>query len=383
MSDHLDTRPSERAREEFSEPPKGFNLRNLAYHGKSAAAVIVALVVLVGGGWFALSTVQSQLREALTSEDYLGPGEEEILIEVPSGAGVSEIGSILVEHDVIRSTDAWSDAVNAAEEEVNLQAGWYQMLTQMSAEQALDRMLDPNALDQEKVTVREALRLEEQYEEISEATDFSVEELEAAGADGEAYGLSPWAEGNPEGFLFPDTYNVQTAAGPIPVLSAMATQFESVADDVELEKRAEELGYTPRELVVVASIIEAEVRRDEDRPKVARVLYNRLEQGMPLQLDTTVKYANGVRGNSQTTEEERKFDSPYNTYLYEGLPPGPIGAPGKSGLEAAANPADGNWLYFVAVDLETGETKFADDAAGHQANVEEYRQWCWDNQGKC
>lgn len=393
MSDPVDTRPHGRGaaeapeprdgRGELPTPPSGVNLRSVAYHGKSAIAVLISLAVLVGGGWFAMTKLQSGIEGFLTAEDYRGPGETEILVEVPSGSSVSEIGALLVEKDVIKSTEAWRNAVRNRTDEVNLQAGYYQLLTQMSAAQALDRMLAPDALKQEKVTIREGLRIGEQYEALAKATGMSVEEFEAAAKDGKSYGLSPWAEGNPEGFLFPDTYNVQVAAGPTPVLAAMAGQFDKVAGDIDLEKRANELGRSPREIVTVASIIEEEVRRDEDRPKVARVLYNRLDKGMKLQLDTTVMYANNKRGGASTSEEMRKNPSPYNTYVADGLPPGPIAAPGKAALEAAANPADGNWLYFVAVNLETGETKFADDAAGHQRNVETWRRWCSENKGKC
>ncbi len=167
----------------------------------------------------------------------------------------------------------------------------------------------------------------------------------------------------------------------------MAENFTKKATDIKLEEKAKALGRSPRDVVIVASIIEAEVRRPEDRPKVARVLYNRLDKNMPLQLDTTVEYANNKpRGQgATTTDQERANPSPYNTYLHPGLPPGgPISAPGKAALEAAAAPPEnGGWMYFVAVNLDTGETAFADTFDQHQANVKKFQEWCQSHQGRC
>ncbi|HEY9293616.1 MAG TPA: endolytic transglycosylase MltG, partial [Microlunatus sp.] len=131
------------------------------------------------------------------------------------------------------------------------------------------------------------------------------------------------------------------------------------------------------------SLIEAEVNRPADRPKAARVIYNRLAAGMPLQLDSTVHYAIGRRGKVTTTAQERANKSPYNTYVHKGLPPGPIGAPGKAALEAAANPAAGDWLYWVAVNPDSGETVFTKTKAEHDAAVARFQQWCRTHSGKC
>jgi len=136
----------------------------------------------------------------------------------------------------------------------------------------------------------------------------------------------------------------------------------------------------------VASIIEREVSRDEDRPKVARVIYNRLARGMRLEMDSTVHYIVNESGKVFTSAEQRNIDSPYNTYLKKGLPPGPISAPGRKSLEAAVNPAEGDWLFFVAVNLDTGETEFNSDLNGHNASRDKLNQWCNasdENRAKC
>lgn len=351
---------------------------------KSGLAVLVALTILFGGGWYAYSKVSEAVTGAFAVDDYPGPGEEDITVEIPMGSTLSQIGGILEEEDVIASAEAFDKATRENPKSENLQAGTYKLKTKMKASDALQALIDAGVQDAKKFTVVEGLRLNEQVAALAEQLERPEDEVKAALEDPASYKLSPWAEGNPEGFLFPDTYDV-TGGDPKLAATLMAEHFTKVATDIELEKKANELGRSPREIVTVASIIEAEVRRPEDRPKVARVLYNRLDDGQKLELDTTVEYANNKpRGSgATTTDEERANPSPYNTYVHPGLPPGPISAPGRQALEAAANPADGNWRYFVAIDLDTGETAFADTFEEHQQNVGRFQQWCQNNPGKC
>jgi UPF0755 protein len=204
--------------------------------------------------------------------------------------------------------------------------------------------------------------------------------LEAALADTAALGLPAYAEGEPEGFLFPATYEVQPSTTEAQAMAAMTAKFSEVAAAVQLEQRAAALGYSPREVVTIASIVQAEARLPEDFGKIARVVYNRLEAGMPLQMDSTVAFANDVV-TVFTTDEQRAVDSPYNTYLVTGLPPGPINSPGEEALEAALSPTEGPWTYFATVNLDTGETKYATTFDEHQANVAELQRWIADNPG--
>lgn len=351
---------------------------------KNTFAVVLSLVILFGGGFYAYAKVSHAVKSAFTAEDYPGPGEKDVSVEIPPGSTISEIAGYLHDADVIASTDAFDEAVQDFPNASDLQAGTYQMKTKMKAHDAIDLMLKSGLKGGKTFLVREGLRLGEQYKAISDKTEIPIDKLEAAGRDGASYGLSPWANGNPEGFLFPDTYQI-AGNDPKAPLKVMAANFDRKTKEIQLEERAKALGRSPRDLVIVASIIEAEARRDEDRPKIARVLYNRLAADMPLQLDTTVDYANNrPRGTgASTTDAQRANPSPYNTYVHKGLPPGPISAPGLASLKAAANPAEGNWKFFVAIDLATGETAYADDMAGHQANVNRWRQWCSQNPGKC
>jgi UPF0755 protein len=128
--------------------------------------------------------------------------------------------------------------------------------------------------------------------------------------------------------------------------------------------------------------LEKEVRGEGDRAKAARVIYNRLEKNEPLGLDSTVIYAENLDTNT-TTAKDRDSDSKYNTYKHAGLPPGPIAAPGRAALEGAANPADGDWMYWVTVNYDTGETKFAKTLAEHNRYVKEFQAWCQAKKGRC
>lgn len=353
---------------------------------KSICAVLVSLAVLIGGGLFAYNKVGSAVAGVLISEDYPGPGEDEVAVEIPQGATLDEIGAILKDAGVVASTGAFSRAAGQVPNANQLQAGTYTLKTKMKASDAIKEMLDAGVKSGKRFLIREGLRLNEQVAALAEQTGIPAERYEEALKNPEGYGLPAMANGNPEGYLFPDTYEM-SGNDPNAALKQMTANFNRKANEVQLEARARELNRDPAQLVIVASIIEAEVRRPEDQAKVARVLYNRLDAQPPmkLQLDTTVEYANNKpRGTgATTTDAERANPSPYNTYAHFGLPPGPISAPGKAALEAAANPAEGNWKFFVAINLETGETAFADTFAEHEQNVRKFQAWCQANPGKC
>jgi UPF0755 protein len=170
------------------------------------------------------------------------------------------------------------------------------------------------------------------------------------------------------------------------VIKLATAQFNEVAKGLDFQAAAKRNDLNAYQALVVASIIEREVRRDEDRPKVARVIYNRLAEGMRLEMDSTIHYLVNESGKVFTSAEQRKIDSPYNTYLKKGLPPGPISSPGRKSMEAAVNPAEGDWLFFVAVNLDTGETEFNSTLEGHNASRRKLNEWCTasdENRKKC
>ena len=214
---------------------------------------------------------------------------------------------------------------------------------------------------------------------LAEETDFGARQFRRALDQPQALGLPGYAKGNPEGYLFPATYAFGPNEKPVSMLAAMVDRWRQAAEEAELESAAAALDYTPAELMTIASLVESEANRDQDRGKVARVIYNRLETDVTnglLQIDATVNYALGRDLGLALTEEDLNVDSPYNTRRYPGLPPGPIESPGDAAIAAAANPTEGPWVYYVTVNLETGETKFAEDYDDFLTYRNELRAWC-------
>lgn len=345
-------------------------------------AVIISLAVIIGGGVFVYGKVSDSFRFN-TSADYQGPGEGEVTVSIPSGATVTDMAETLVEADVVASTNAFIKAAQANPDSSGIQAGSYVMMKKMKAVDALGLLISRETMVSSMVTVREGLRNTSVVATIAEQTGLSSEELTAALEDSAALGLPDWSQGASEGFLFPDTYSYDPNTTAAELLAKMTAQFTQVAGEIDFVNQANARGIDPRDALIVASIIEKEVNNPVYANDVAQVLYNRLAEGMKLQLDSTVIYAVGSEGTITTTDEERATDSPYNTYVHEGLPAGPISNPGRWALEAAVNPTTGDYLYFVAVNPDTGETKFANDWAGHEANVAEFQAWCQANADRC
>ncbi|GAA2378607.1 hypothetical protein GCM10010404_38590 [Nonomuraea africana] len=222
------------------------------------------------------------------------------------------------------------------------------------------------------LTVKEGLRLSETLSLLASATGKPAKDFVRAAEDGEALGLPAYAKGRLEGFAFPGTYEVSPSASPGEVIAAMVTRFKRAAEDVELPEGARRLHRTPLEVLTVASIIQAETFDKRDMPKVARVIYNRLNRrpAMRLQLDSTVMYGLKTYG-VRATSKDLTSSSPYNTYRHAGLPPGPIGNPGVDAIEAALKPATGPWLYFVITDPGKRVMKFAASEAEFMELAEE------------
>ncbi|MFI9151428.1 endolytic transglycosylase MltG [Streptomyces sp. NPDC053367] len=177
------------------------------------------------------------------------------------------------------------------------------------------------------------------------------------------------AEGNPEGYLFPATYPLPEKATPESLLAYMVDTANKKFNGAPIAAGAQRNAMNVYQAVTIASIVQAEAATKADMGKVARVIFNRLERGMPLQMDSTINYALG-RSTLTTSLDDTRLDSPYNSYQRMGLPPTPIANPGEEALRAAINPTPGDWLYFVTV--KPGDTRFTADYAEHQRNVAEF-----------
>ncbi len=346
-------------------------------------AALVALAVVVGGFYFVVTWGIDKVSDQFAgAEDYPGPGHGEVTFEVARGDTVAAMGRNLKDQGVVASVDAFIDAASVNPESQGIQAGFFPLQKEMKAADVVDVLVDPSNMVKATVTIPEGLQVDEIVAVLAKNTDFTKKQFQKVLAKPDALGLPDYADGNPEGYLFPATYDFGPEATPESMLSAMVARWEQAAADANLEKAAGELGYTPQELMTVASLVQAEGRGD-DMPKVARVIYNRVENpsnGITngrLEIDAAVNYALGRPGIARLTTEEidSVADSPYNTYRQVGLPPGPIEAPGDDAIAAAANPADGDWLFYVTVNLRTGETKFTasyDEFLQFKAELDEY-----------
>jgi UPF0755 protein len=239
----------------------------------------------------------------------------------------------------------------------------------MSAALALKALLNPAARIQAVVTIPEGLRTSWAVSLLGKATDDQTGYQQAL-KDTSRLGLPPYAHGNPQGYLYPDTYTIQPHTPPLQVLQGMVSAFKAEAARIHLEATAKQDGLTPAQVITVASLVQAEGGRPSDFPKIAQVIYNRRRQGMRLQLDSTVFYALHTHG-SRATAGQIHVKSPYNTYAHAGLPPGPIDNPGDAAIKAALHPAPGRWLYFVTVDPKHRITRFTSSYSQFQQFVAE------------
>lgn len=331
-------------------------------------AFIILIGIIGGGGYYGYRW----FSDALVPDDYTGQGTGEVLFEIKDGQSASEVAQELQEQGVVASARAFINAVDSANKSASLQPGTYKMRKQMAAAEAV-KLLDKDNLVVTKATFKEGLRLSDTLKQLAEKTGKDHKEFQKAAKNTEELGLPPYAKGKLEGYAFPATYEFQPNDTPTDMLAKMVERFHQTAERLDLEASAKKMGFTPHEIIIIASIIEAEAGRHEDMPRIARVIYNRMnhEPEMKLAMDSTVMYALG-KYRTRATFAETEIDSPYNTYKHLGLPPGPITNPGDHAIEAALNPTkDKPWLFFVATDPKSNVTKFATTEAERQALLAE------------
>jgi len=346
---------------------------------RMALPVLLVLLVLGGlgvGGVFGYQWLTSNVSLEKEDPDFPGPGSGEALVQVAEGDTGTDIAKTLVDAGVIKTTGPFITQFSNSPDASGIEPGLYRLKKEMTSSDALTMILDPANVAGHRVIVPEGLRAEKIWAVLSEATDIPVEDFEAAAKDYTSFGVPENDAKSLEGYLWPGRYDVPEGATAGEVISMMTDRMQT-----ELEK----LGVAPEDehrVLTLASIAEKEARDPDDYGRVVRTLENRLEgvgeakgKPMKLQFDSTVHYAAGKSGSVATTDEERASDNPYNTYRFEGLPPGPIAAPGAGALDAAVDPPEGDWLYFVSVNGDTGETKFTANWSEHEKNVKEWQAW--------
>jgi UPF0755 protein len=332
--------------------------------------VVLAGVAVVGGASYLGRWVGSSFGFDDTPSGPVAvvPGQE-VTVDVPSGSTAEDIGAILAAQGVVRSALEFEVAVRNTESAARLQAGTYNFETLMDPAEVVAALVVGPVADIYRVTVIEGLRVNEILTTLAEASGHTYAEFEIALLGGEVDTslrempapptLADW-----EGLLFPDTYEFTRSAEPADILQRLASTMETRVGSIDWSA-LEASGLTPYHGLIMASLIETEVLLDEERPTVSSVIHNRLGLGMKLDIDATVLYALGTRDVAQF---DREVDSPYNTYLVDGLPPTPIASPGRASLEAAAAPAVTEFLFYVLSDLE-GRHAFAATLEEHNANV--------------
>jgi uncharacterized YceG family protein len=359
----------------FSEPSRGGHLpserlgrraqrvarkRQRRRRAGARAATFFALAFLVavvgGGGLLGYAA----LRGYMIPPDYSGQGAGQVVVQIRDGDTTKTMGDRLRGAQVIKSSRAFVKVAKKEPRAQSIQPGFYTMHEHMAAGAALALLLDPKSRAGNQITVPEGLRLQEVLQQLAKKTGIPMRDFQQAVGKPAGLGLPSYAKGKVEGYLFPARYDLNPNASARDIIKMMVARFNKEAEDADLVSRARAAHLTPGQVVVVASLLQAEGGRHSDYPKIARVIYNRVHQDSPLQLDTTVLYALNKR-DLRVFNKDTQVKSPYNTYLIKGLPPGAIDSPGLEAIEAAMHPARGDWLFFVTTDPGRKITEFTDN----------------------
>jgi UPF0755 protein len=325
------------------------------------ALVVVVVIPLLLSAWFSF-------------EFYLAPktSPQEIFFVVEKGQGVHDIAQNLKENGIIKSRQAFRLGYNIYYSSKSLKAGEYMFNLPMSPKDIL-KMLTDGKVYLHSLTIPEGLTRKEIARHL-DSLDFTDErEFLAASSKTKIISSLDKEAKNLEGYLFPETYHFPKGISAEKIISTLVSQFKDVFSE-EWKKRAREMEMTPREVVILASLIEKETFLSEEKKVVSAVFHNRLRIRMKLDCDPTIIYALKEEGSfrGRLLKRHLKLESPYNTYRNRGLPPGPICSPGRGSLEAALYPVQEKYLYFVA--KKDGSHHFSSNFRDHQNAVRRYRK---------
>ena len=337
--------------------------------------VLFGIIIVIG---LATPQIISRLSGA---PDFPGPGSGAVQVQIEPGETLAQIGNSLKDLGVVASVDGFISAANDNPDSGSIAPGLYNLLLEMKSSDAILALLDPANRVVTRVVIPEGKRVTWIIDKLATETGIPLADFEAAVAKADELGLPDYAEGNAEGFLFPATYEFGPGKTAEQMIGEMISRFNTEAKGIDLEARSAQMGRTPYEIVIIASLLEGE-GQPRDFAKVARVAYNRLAEPMPLQFDSAVNYGLGIADVLLTTE---LLNTPtdYNVYLNPGLTPTPINNPGALALEAALNPENGDWLYFITTDLLTTETKFTQSYEEFLVFKDELLAFCDANPDVC
>ena len=333
----------------------------------AALAALVTLGLVAGGVTLASDSIRDFISKFQVA-DYAGePGPETLLVIEPGDNGAA-VARKMVDADIILSFDAiYRDMLTA---DFIIYPGTYSVPPKLSGQRALEILIEGKNRVVLRTTIPEGFRIREIIPQL--VADLKLETQDIEDAISAIQTRLPDQAVNAEGYLFPATYTFDPQVTAQTVINTMVDRTEAELAQYEISLK------DSFEVVNMAALIQSEAKLKDDFFKVSRVFQNRLDIGMMLQSDATVNY--GTNGKTVTTTDAQRADkSPYNTYVYTGLPAGPISNPGELAIEAALRPADGDWLFFVTVNLKTGETKFSETLAEHERAAQEFYAWLREN----
>ena len=376
------------------EPAKGAKKRKPS---RKLALLAIVLVVLLGAGWGVYYGAGTYLGIGAYG-NYSGDGDSDVLVQVDNGATITDIGQTLESMGVVRTVRAFLNAASGNDEVGQVQPGYYVMKTHMSGDSAVSRLVAP-ASRVGNIQIKAGVQLDDTKNPDNSTKPGILSMLASAGcatlngtkdcvseadlakaaqtADPAKLGVPDWAiplvtKADPahrlEGLIISGVYDVKPTTNATDLLRQVIV--ESAAKLTTLPQTSQDTGFTPYQVLTIASLVEREAI-STDFSKVARVIYNRLAAGMPMQDDSTINYVLD-QPLITTSDADRAKPGPYNTYVNTGLPPTPISSPSQDAITAATKPADGTWLFFVKCDKD-GNSCFATTDAEHEANVAKAR----------
>jgi UPF0755 protein len=352
-------------------PSRSAGKRRKSSRNKPALVIgsIIGVLVLIGavlGGLFYTGIIGG------SQNDYVGDGHGEVIFTIGEGEIGDQIANNLVEAGVTKSFDSFYQLLLETKPEPVFTPGVYKLKLEMSSQAALDALLDPANRVELTVTIPEGTTEKNVLKMLAEGLSIPLADFQAAVANPAEYGV-PVEATTLEGFLFPATYTFSPGVTATEVIQRLVAESFAALDaaGVPAEQRWE--------TIIMASVIQRESGPDpQDMYKISRVFHNRLDQGMTMGSDVTTCYGAGLLGKDCLLITQAALDDTsnlYNTRILPGLPIGPISNPGAAAIDAAFSPAEGPWLFFVTVNLTTGETIFTETAAEHEAAVEQYYAW--------
>jgi UPF0755 protein len=322
---------------------------------KKYIALVLSVLIFTFGA--------NSIHNAFLLNDYLDTGSsQKIDILIESGDTGTKIAEKLYKSGVIKASKVFYKLAINEKRSNSISPGIHEIDLKISAKAALDQLLDPKR-NRGVFGFTEGLRKNEILDMLKKSNLVSGN-LSASVKPDKIYKTS-----NLEGFLFPAQYSFTPGTTTDTAVNQMIQRFNLAAKTSKIDQGFN--GFSPFELVTIASIIQAEGDR-QDFTKIARVIYNRLKINMPLQMNATVDYATNRRGKIRLPYKQLEVNSRYNTYKYRGLPPGPIGSPGQEALNASVNPASGDWIYFITVKPQ--DTRFTSSFSQFNIWINEFRK---------